>query len=192
MKALFDILPVALFFLTYFLAPKLGAGDSAIFWATGVTVVVSLLLILYMKLRRQAISHMQWFSLGLVILMGGLTLLLHDKRFIYWKPTLLYWAFAGILLVWPRIKQGQQPIRAVMGQAMQLPDAVWPTLNTAWGLFFIAQGILNLAVAFGGFREATWVSYKLFGATGLMLAFVVAQTLWLSKRGYLTDPTKES
>jgi intracellular septation protein len=42
------------------------------------------------------------------------------------------------------------------------------------------MGVINLWVAYN-FDLDTWVSYKLFGGMGLMLVFVVAQALYLSR-----------
>jgi intracellular septation protein len=39
---------------------------------------------------------------------------------------------------------------------------------------------LNLWVAYA-FSTEVWVNFKLFGGMGLMLAFVVAQALWLAR-----------
>jgi len=50
----------------------------------------------------------------------------------------------------------------------------------AWGIFFIFKGTLNLWVA-DTFSTETWVNFKLFGGMGLMIAFVLAQAVWLSK-----------
>ena len=63
---------------------------------------------------------------------------------------------------------------------MQLPDPIWARLNLAWALFFVLMGFLNIYVAFN-YVEETWVNFKLFGGTGLMLVFVVAQGLYLSR-----------
>ena len=57
---------------------------------------------------------------------------------------------------------------------------LWQQLNLAWVVFFLIMGILNLLVAYQ-FDEATWVNFKLFGGMGLMLAFVIAQGIWLNK-----------
>jgi len=46
------------------------------------------------------------------------------------------------------------------------------------------MGVINLYIAFN-FPTSTWVNFKLFGFTGLMIAFVVAQTMFLSK--YIKD-----
>jgi intracellular septation protein len=42
------------------------------------------------------------------------------------------------------------------------------------------MGALNLFVAFQ-FSEDTWVNFKLFGTTALLIVFVIAQGFWLSK-----------
>lgn len=49
------------------------------------------------------------------------------------------------------------------------------------------MGFANLAVAFAfGLSTDTWVNFKLFGGMGLMLLFVIAQGLLLSK--YVEEP----
>jgi intracellular septation protein len=42
------------------------------------------------------------------------------------------------------------------------------------------MGLLNLYVAHS-FSTDTWVNFKLFGAMGLLIAFTVAQGLYLSR-----------
>jgi intracellular septation protein len=56
----------------------------------------------------------------------------------------------------------------------------WSQLNLAWSIFFLVMGALNLYVAFQ-FSEDTWVNFKLFGTTALLIVFVIAQGFWLSK-----------
>jgi intracellular septation protein len=59
MKFLFDMLPVALFFVAFKL--------KDIYWATGVAIIVSIAQILYLKLRGKEIEPMQWASLGIIV-----------------------------------------------------------------------------------------------------------------------------
>jgi intracellular septation protein len=47
-------------------------------------------------------------------------------------------------------------------------------------LFFVMMGALNLYVAYS-FSEESWVNFKLFGMTGLMIAFAVLQGFYLSR-----------
>jgi intracellular septation protein len=71
-------------------------------------------------------------------------------------------------------------IRSIMEKQMSLPDAVWLRLMLSWAGFFLVMGVLNLYVAFNYSMDA-WVNFKLFGGTGLMLVFVVAQALMISR-----------
>ena len=122
---------------------------------------------------------MLWISLIIIVVMGGATILLRDPTFIKWKPTVLYWAFAGVLLGAAWLFQ-RNLIRAMMEQQISLPDHVWARLNLSWGAFFLLMGALNLYVAYH-FSESTWVNFKLFGGLGLMLLFVLAQGVFLSR-----------
>ena len=173
MKFLFDLFPVILFFIAF------KVGD--IFIATGVTIAATFAQIGWLLLRKKKIDVMLWVSLGIVVVAGGLTLLLHDETFIKWKPTILYWAFA-IGLGGSSLLFGKNLIRSVLESQVKLPDPVWENLNLAWIGFFIFMGCANLAVAFAfNLSTDTWVNFKLFGGMGLMLLFALAQGLVLSK-----------
>ena len=74
----------------------------------------------------------------------------------------------------------KNPIKAMLGEQMTLPEAVWGKVNLSWIGFFLVMGALNLIVAFN-FPTDTWVNFKLFGGMGLMLVFVLAQGMLLSK-----------
>jgi intracellular septation protein len=172
MKFLFDLFPVILFFVAYI------ATDD-IFMATAVTIVAAIGQVAYVWLKHRKVEKMLLISLALVVVMGGLTLVLHDKRFIMWKPTVLYWLFAIALMV-SMLAFKRNLIKTMMSTQMQLPEIVWTKLNWSWAGFFALMGFLNLYVAFN-FTEATWVKFKLFGGMGLMLVFVVLQALMLAK-----------
>ena len=171
MKLLFDLLPVLLFFVAFKL------GD--IYIATGVAIVATILQIAWLKLRRQRVEMMQWASLGIIVVFGGMTLLFHDETFIKWKPTVLYAAFAAALIA-ARYGFGRNLIEKMMGSQVILPAPIWDRLNLAWVAFFSVMAVLNVFVAYR-FPTETWVSFKLFGSLGLTLAFVVAQALYLSR-----------
>jgi intracellular septation protein len=137
-------------------------------------------------LRHRKVDNMLWVSLAIIGVFGGATLWLHDETFIKWKPTVLYWLFGAVLLVSDLVFR-KNLIRAMMGKQLTLPDPVWRKLNLSWVLFFVVMGAANLYVAF---RYSTdfWVNFKLFGGIGLMLAFVVAQGVMLSR--YIEEEKK--
>ncbi len=171
MKFLFDLFPVILFFIAFKFA--------GIFVATAVAIAATFAQIGWLWFRGRKIDTMLWVSLGIITVFGGLTLALQDETFIKWKPTILYWAFAialsGGILVFKR-----NLIRTLLGEQMALPEPTWNALNWSWVGFFVFMGTLNLAVAYN-FSTEDWVNFKLFGGMGLMLVFVIAQGLLLSK-----------
>jgi intracellular septation protein len=171
MKLLFDLFPIVLFFVAYKL------GD--IYWATGIAMLATVGQIAWLRMRSKRIETTHWLSLVLIIAFGGMTLLFRDETFIKWKPTVLYAAFALALVLTPMLT-GRQPMKALMGSQLQLPDPVWRQLTLLWMAFFILMAILNLVVAYS-FSLDVWVNFKLFGSLGLTLVFVVAQGLWLSR-----------
>jgi len=170
MKFLFDLLPVALFFVA------IQIWD--IFVATAVAIAASVAQVGWLLLRRKKIDPMLWASLAIIVVFGGLTLYLRDKTFILWKPTVLYWLFGGVLA--GSTIFGRNLVRSVLSEQMQLPEPVWRRLNWSWVGFFAFMGCANLYVAFN-YSEKIWATFKLFGGLGLMLAFVVAQALLLAR-----------
>jgi len=173
MKLLFDTFPVILFFIAYW-----WSGQN-IYVATGVTIVASIGQVAWAKWKFGKIDKMLLFSLVLVIVFGGATLLLHDPTFIKWKPTVLYWGFTVALIV-SDIVMRKNLIRALMEKQISLPDPIWARLNWTWAGFFALMGALNIYVAYH-FSEKVWVNFKMFGGIGLMLLFVLAQGIFLSR-----------
>jgi intracellular septation protein len=172
-KFLFDLFPLLLFFVAY------SYGD--IYLATGVAIATSVALIGWVKLRGGRVDAMQWITLGVIVVFGGLTLWLHNDVFIKWKPTVLYWIFGAALLL-GRFVFKQDVLRRLMGSQLELADAVWARLNVMWASFFLAAGVLNLYVAFSGhFTEAQWVKFKVFGLAVLTIVFVIGQSFWLGR-----------
>ncbi len=158
MKIIFDLFPVILFFLAY--------RYFDLYTATGVLMVASAGQIGWLWLRQHRIETLHLVTLGLVLVFGGLTLLLHDKQFIMWKPTLVNGLFAMAFLAtqwW-----GEQPlIERLIGGQMLAPRWLWRRLNLAWVGFFLGLGALNL-----------WVAAR----------FWQAQTAWLEAAGMTQAP----
>ncbi|MBA3995877.1 MAG: septation protein A [Candidatus Accumulibacter sp.] len=171
MKFLFDLFPVILFFITFKIA--------GIYAATAVAIAATFAQIAWVWFRHRKVDTMLWVSLGIVSVFGSMTLIFHDETFIKWKPTVLYWAFAGALAGGVLFFR-KNLIRSLLAEKIELPDAAWQKLNLSWIGFFVFMGIANLFVAYN-FSTDDWVNFKLFGGTGLMLVFVLVQGLLLSK-----------
>jgi len=175
MKFLFDLFPIILFFIAFKL------GD--IYTATIVAMVATIGQILWVYYRHRKIDAMQWISLVMIVVFGSLTIFLHDKTFIQLKPTALYWLFSGALFISAQFFN-KNWIQLMMGKQITLKREsekfVWQKLNFAWACFFFAMGCLNLYIAFE-YSEEAWVNFKLFGSTGLLVAFVITQGIWLGR-----------
>jgi len=180
MKFLFDLFPVILFFAAF--------KVFDIYIATGVVIAATMAQIGWVWHRHGKVDTMLWVSLGLVVVFGGATLILHDETFIKWKPTILYWLFAASLFGSAQFF-GKNLIRTMLDKQVELPEALWPRLNYAWIGFFAVMGVLNLWVAFN-FSTDTWVSFKLFGGMGLMIFFIVLQGVVLAK--YIPEEKQEA
>jgi len=174
LKFLFDLFPVILFFVAFKFAD--------IFVATGVAIAATVVQIGYVLARGRKVTNMQWMGLVIIGLFGGATLILRDETFIKWKPTVLYWLAGAVFL--GGLAFGKNLVKSVMSEGLELPERVWFKLCIAWGIFFLFKGTLNLYVAFT-YSTNFWVNFKLFGGMGLMILFILAQALWLSK--YLPD-----
>jgi intracellular septation protein len=171
MKFLFDLFPVILFFVAFKLAD--------IYVATGVAIAATFAQVGWLRLRRRRVDPMLWASLGIIVVFGGATLLLHDETFIKWKPTVLYWLFSVVLAGSAALFR-KNLLRVMLKSQIVLPEAVWARLNWSWAGFFAFMGAANLYVAYR-FPTDVWVDFKLFGGMGLMLLFVIAQAFFLSK-----------
>jgi len=192
MKLLIDFLPIVIFFIVYKFAPEtielispllnseqiqLLTDMPAIVLATAVLIPATMLQILYTKITTGKVETMHLVTLALVVLMGGATVILQDKTFIQWKPTVVNWLFAAAFFG-SRFIGDKTILERMMGQNLTLPAPAWQNLNYAWVAFFVFSGIANLYVAYN-FSEDVWVNFKLFGLLGLTVLFIIAQSFYL-------------
>ncbi len=171
MKLLFDLFPVILFFIAFKM--------FNVYVATGTAIVATIAQIGWVKWRHGKVDTMLWVSFAIIAVFGGATLILHDETFIKFKPTILYWVFATILLG-SNLLLKKNLMRTLLKEKITLPTKVWNQVNLGWSLFFVLLGVINLYVAFN-FSTDAWVNFKLFGTTGMMLVFVLLQAIALSK-----------
>ena len=209
MKQILDFFPIVLFFIGYkfyldlpddviiainALMPVLsiapGEPDDAIYLATFVTIIATLVQVAVVMVLTRKVEKMPLITLFLLIVFGGATLFFKDPLFIQWKPTAINWLFAMVFAGSHFI--GDKPlVQRMMGRVLEIEDErVWLKLSLAWIGFFVFSGIANLIVApqidpFSlQFSEDTWVDFKLFGLLGLTVIFVFAQTFYLAR--YMT------
>src|ERR1700709_2957305 len=131
MKFLFDLFPILLFFVAFKI--------WGIYTATAVAIVATLVQIAWVAFRHRKVDPMLWVSLGVVVVCGGATLVLHNDTFIKWKPTALYWLFAIALIV-SAVAFKKNLIEAMMGKQVTLSPLGNAQLNGAWAIFFSLHG----------------------------------------------------
>jgi len=193
-KQLFDLLPVILFFVVFKLAGKnpeetqewassigylADAKQLPVLFATAVAIAATLVQVTWTKLKHGKVDTMLWVSFAIISVFGGASLLFQDENFIKWKPTALYWIFSSTLL-FSNLFFHKNLMRSMLHEKVALPLHAWNRLNLIWSLFFAVLGFINLYVAFN-YSTDSWVNFKLFGFTGLMLLFILAQGAWLAK-----------
>jgi intracellular septation protein len=170
MRLLIDFFPILLFFIT-FKAFDIYIGTAVLMLAT--LVQTGLIYQLDHKLQT-----LQKVTLVLVLLFGTLTLVLHDDRFIKWKPTVLYaaMALALSLALWVLKKNF---LKLMLGSQLALPDAVWQRLNVMWVLYCVFMALANAYVA-SYFSTETWVNFKLWGYVFPMV-FILGQGVYIAR-----------
>ena len=169
MKLILDFFPILLFFGAYKLAD--------IYVATAVLMGATVLQMVITYAIERKLQTMQKATLVLILLFGTLTLVLHDDRFIKWKPTVLYGAMAIALAValWGFRKNFLQ---AMLGAQLQLPQRIWTHLNVAWIGYCLFMAVINGYVALYFSTEA-WVNFKLWGYA-FPIVFLIAQGLYIA------------
>ena len=176
MQQILDFAPLVVFLVAYYL--------KDLYFATGALMLAMLGMLAADWLLLKRVPTMHWISAALVFAFGTATLLLHDQRFIQWKPTVFFWLVSTALLASRWI--GDRPlVERLLGPALgteaRLPRVTWQRINLLWVAFYAVLGLVNLAVAFNA-SERVWVNFKVFGLTALTFAFIAAQLPWLLKR----------
>ncbi len=176
MKFLFDFFPVVAFFIAFYIPEN---REQGIYLATAVAIAASFIQVTIYWLIHRRFVRMHLITLALLVILGGATLILHDERFIKWKPTAVNWVFA-LAFLGSQFVGKKNLVQRMMEQAVSVPKSVWTTLNLSWVMFFIVMGTANLYVAFN-YSSEVWVNFKLFGILGLTLVFVFGQAIYMSR-----------
>lgn len=173
MNQLLEWSPLVIFFVVFKL--------YGIYWATASLMVTCTGLMIVHRMRTGRFKTLHVATAGVVLVLGTATLLLHDKRFIQWKPTVLLGAAALAFLGSTVI--GRQPLarrllEGVFSQTLDLSRQTWVAINLGWALWFAALAAANIYIAWN-LPESVWVNFKVFGITIAMLIFMIPQVIWL-------------
>jgi len=182
-KLLIDLGPLLVFFAANFFAPV--PDILKIFVATGGFMVAMVAAMIFSAIRYHRISPLLWFSGAMVVVLGGLTIWLHDRTFIQMKPTIYYSLVAGLLAF--GLATGRPLLQQVLGSTYPgLSEEGWKKLTRNWAVFFAFMAALNEAV----WRNTSWdfwIGFKLWGALPLTFLFAAANIPMLLKHGLMKE-----
>jgi len=182
-KLLIDLGPLLVFFLANFFAPV--PDVLKILVATGAFMLAMVVAMIFSAIRYHRISPLLWFSGVMVVVLGGLTIWLHDRTFIQMKPTIYYALVAGLLGF--GLATGRPLLQQVLGSTYPgLSEPGWKKLTRNWALFFAFMAVLNEAV----WRNTSWdfwIGFKLWGALPLTFLFAAANIPMLLKHGLMKE-----
>ena len=184
-----DFAPLLIFFAVY----KLSSGGTGAFAATTAAIkgtvafmiaIVAAMIISKWKLGK--ISPMLWLSSILVIGFGALTVWFHDESFIVMKPTIIYGAFAALLL--GGYFAGKPMLKYLLQSALDgITTRGWMLLSRNWGLFFLVLGIANHImyelIQAKQMSFDLWLTIKVWGITALSFLFTLTQLPVMIRNG---------
>ena len=173
MRLLVDLGPLVVFFVAN--------ARYGVFVGTGAFIIAFLAGMAISLIATHRVSKLQLFSGFLVVVMGGLTLWLHNETFIKIKPTLYYSVIAALLCFGHAT--GRPLLKSVLGSAYPgLDQTGWDKLTRNWAIFFFAMALTNEAV----WRSVTtdqWISFKLWIALPATFLFALANVPMLMRHG---------
>lgn len=172
-KTALDFAPLLVFFVANRVAD--------IYVATAAVMATTLLAMGIAHFRYGRIPPMLWLVGTMVFVFGTATLLFHNPEFIKIKLTVIYVLLAGVLVF--GAATGRPLLKLVLGETFPaLNDAGWRKLTRNWIVFFVALAVLN-EVLRRTLATTDWVTFKVFGVTGLTFVFALAQTPILLRHG---------
>lgn len=189
---LLDFGPLLIFFAVFKLTQSDGAALASTRAAINGTVafmVAILVAVAVSKWKLGRVSPMLWLSAVLVVGFGALTVYFNDESFIQIKPTIIYAAFAVLLIGgW---MTGRPLLRYLLQAAYDgLDETGWMKLSRNWGLFFAGMALINEGLRYSLDFE-TWLTVKVWGVTALSFLFAMSQIPMLMKHGLAIEGTKE-
>ena len=161
MKDVFARLATDFFSTIVFLALYLITGN--ILLATGVAIGGAIAQVIWARLRGEALSFMTYASLALVIVLGSVTLLTNDPRFVLAKPSIAHFAIGAIMLKRGWLLRYMPPI-----VSETIPEYV-TIAGYAWAALMFALGAGVIAVASTGDMKL-WAFYVSVVAIGAKIA----------------------
>ncbi len=137
--------------------------------AVGVAIAVALGQFGFLKFKGVRLDAMQWISLGIVLVLGGATLLTANAQFILVKPAIVHFVIGAVML-----RRGWM-IRYLPPRALErLPESAIIAAGYAWAALMWAIGFAILVIAFR-FDLQVWAWFNTVGVMGLQIGAFLLQ-----------------
>ena len=170
-KMLFDFGPLLLFFGANYLYSDLMLSVKVLVAATLVSLVLS------WHIERR-VSLMAAIGCAALVFFAGLTLYFDNELFIKIKPTVVTLLFAA-LIAGGRLL-GRNPLAAIIGKQINLTPQGWRAISWLWVAMFGTSAVAN-ELAWRTLSTDDWITFKVFGLTGISLLFFVLSVPILQK-----------
>ena len=150
MQQIAELLPIALFFITYSLNGETWQIGSytlqfnGIYTATAVLMIATIIQVALTWLITKKVEKKLLLLLLIILVTGGLTLILKNKIFIQWKPTVFNWLLAVAFLASQYLGAKKTLMERMLASQLELPANIWIRLNKLWIANFVIVGALNL------------------------------------------------
>ncbi|MEA2857758.1 MAG: hypothetical protein QOH98_2079 [Methylobacteriaceae bacterium] len=173
MRQVFKQLFADFFSTLVFLAVWAATGN--IYVATGVAIAGGLGQFALARHRGQKLDVMNWASLGLVLVLGGATILTHDPRFVMLKPSIAHFAIGAVMLRRGWMLRYSPPFVKEHVSANAIVAAGY-----CWAALMVTLGIINIGIAATGDMRV-WAWFVSVGAMGAkIVAFGVQYLIFRS------------
>lgn len=153
-----------------FYAILLATGDPRLAAAMGMALAVGQLVLA--MARRRPLPTLQWASIALVLVVGSLTLLTNDPRFVLVKATLVYGIIGGSML-----KRGWMARYIPTIAAAHLPSRLLGRFEKAWAILLLGTGVLNISLVLVSSAERT-AQFMAIWVFASKLALFAIQYVW--------------
>jgi intracellular septation protein len=181
-RLMIDLGPLVVFFAANAL--------SGIFTATAAFMVAMAVAIIVSLVKYRRVSPILWFSALMVVVLGGLTIWLHNETFIKVKPTIYYATVAAVLSF--GLATGRNFLKSLLGTAYPgLDERGWQLLARNWAIFFALMAVLNEAV-WRTTSTSFWIGFKLWGFLPATFLFALANVPMLVRHGMQLDAKDET